>query len=252
MPSVDYKELYEESQLDLKRLSGYAEMVCKAHAETKEDLIDFSKMKQERVFELEKELEELKKEFEEVKKERDIFKGLHKITRCKKVGFMNMKASKDFDKLKEENKELKEENDELKMEIKGLNKELEYEADTSFTELTEEIEELREKLNTVDEKEEENKKLKEKNEELKETIDCYNAEFTYLGDAGNIQDYRDFNKFLKNEYSKEEYQKIYDNLCLYDYVESDWSEDEELNFDNLRCDYTTDEDGEVCMIVREE
>jgi len=199
MPAVDYKELYEESQLDLKRLSGYAEMVCKAHAETKEDLIDFSKMKQERVFELEKELEELKKEFEEVKKERDIFKGLHKITRCKKVGFMNMKASKDFDKLKEENKE-----------------------------------------------------LKEKNEELKETIECHTAEFTYLGDAGNIQDYRDFNKFLKNEYSKEEYQKIYDNLCLYDYVESDWSEDEELNFDNLRCDYTTDEDGEVCMIVREE
>ena len=54
MPSVDYKELYEESQLDLKRLSGYAEMVCKAHAETKEDLIDFSKMKQERVLNLKK------------------------------------------------------------------------------------------------------------------------------------------------------------------------------------------------------
>lgn len=101
MPSVDYKKLYEESQLDIKRLSGYAEMVCKAHAETKEDLIDFAKMKQERVFELEKELEE-------VKKERDIFKGLHKITRCKKVGFMNKKAYEDFDKLKEENKELKE------------------------------------------------------------------------------------------------------------------------------------------------
>ena len=32
----------------------------------------------------------------------------------------------------------------------------------------------------------------------------------------------------------------------------DDSEDQELNFDNLPCDYTTDEDGEVCMIVREE
>jgi len=212
MPSVDYKKLYEESQLDIKRLSGYAEMVCKAHAETKEDLIDFAKMKQERVFELEKELEE-------VKKERDIFKGLHKITRCKKVGFMNMKASEDFDKLKENSLP----KDKI-IEILDCDDDLE---DQEILDMISDGEKSRtiEYCKEIDLNEDFDK-LKEENKELKETIECHNAQFNYLGDSGNIEDYRDFNKFLKYEYSEEEYQKIYDNLCLYDYLESE-SEDEE-------------------------
>ena len=57
------------------------------------------------------------------------------------------------------------------------------------------------------------KELKEQNEELNETIDCHNAQFIYLAQhTGDIQDYKDFNKFLKNEYSEEESQKIYDKF----------------------------------------
>lgn len=50
--------------------------------------------------------------------------------------------------------------------------------------------------------------------------------------------------FIEEEFEPYSYDLIADLI--------DDSEDEELNFDNLPCDYTTDEDGEVCMIVREE
>ena len=140
--------------------------------------------------------EQSQKELEEVKKERDIYKGLHKITRCKKIGFMNMKASKDYEKFKEENEG-------LKLAIhKGLEAQIEDE--------------------------EEIKKLKEENKELKETIECHTAELMYADLKGPVvEDYRDFNKFLKNRYSSEDYQKLYDNLQIEECLCSDDSESED-------------------------
>lgn len=173
MPSVDYKKLYEESQEENSMLRDLLQnrMPTGCIAETTyQPVLEENEKLKERVFELEK-------EFEEVKKERDIFKGLHKITRCKKVGFMNMKASEDFDKLKEENEKLKSlKQSEINEIVKSDEGTMKLYGD--LAKLMSDNEKLKNLIKILDQREEV-KKLKEENKELKECNDCHTAELMY-------------------------------------------------------------------------
>lgn len=64
-------------------------------------------------------------------------------------------------------------------------------------------------------------KLKEENEKSKTDALCFSAQLNFAGEYSDIQDYTQFNEWIKENYKEDEYKKMYEWYVMEDYIEEE-------------------------------
>ena len=134
--------------------------------------------------------------------------------------------------------ELREENKELKKAIQSAYEIVPVDTLKKIEELKEEYKKLQEELKLakggfkllecvdckciiLDDLQGQINKLKEELEKSKTDALCFSAQLNFAGEYSDIEDYSQFNEWIKENYTEDEYKKMYEWYDMEDYIEEE-------------------------------
>ncbi len=190
LANTDVKELQEEN----KKLKEENEEQKKA-IQSAYEIVPVDTLKK-----IEELKEENKKLREELKLAKEAIQSAYEI-----VSVDTLKKTEELKKIEELKEEYKKLQEELKLAKKGFRL----------------LECVDCKCIILDDLQGQINKLKEENEKSKTDALCFSAQLNFAGEYSDIQDYTQFNEWIKENYKEDEYKKMYEWYVMEDYIEEE-------------------------------